>query len=119
MTPSNLERIIAQRRFVSLPSTHDPAHHAQNASSRLGKFLRIDVNVPDSNTAGYRIPPGNPFPGSLLPEIWSFGLRNPWKFSFDDPAVNVETLPPAYTPLTGPTYEYDRTSGSSVTGRFV
>lgn len=141
-------------------SAHDPAHHAQNASSRLGKFLRIDVNVPDSDTAGYRIPPGNPFPGSLLPEIWSFGLRNPWKFSFDDPAlggtgaliigdvgqnareeidyeppnrggrnygwrnregslVNVETLPPAYTPLTGPTYEYDRTSGSSVTGGFV
>jgi glucose/arabinose dehydrogenase len=72
-------------------SGNDPQHNAQNPATRLGKFLRIDVNVPDSDHVGFRIPPDNPFIGSplpgVLPEIWSFGLRNPWKFSFDDPAL--------------------------------
>jgi glucose/arabinose dehydrogenase len=68
-------------------SANDPNNNAQNPNSRLGKFLRVDVNVPDSDATGYRIPPGNPFASSAVPEIWSFGLRNPWKFSFDDPAL--------------------------------
>jgi glucose/arabinose dehydrogenase len=64
--------------------SNDPNHLAQNPQSRLGKFLRIDV-VPPNNTTGYAIPSDNPFVGtSTLPEIWSFGWRNPWKFSFDD-----------------------------------
>lgn len=66
---------------------NDPNHHAQNPTSRLGKFLRIDVSVGDSHPAGYRVPPGNPFASSPVPEVWSFGLRNPWKFSFDEPAL--------------------------------
>jgi glucose/arabinose dehydrogenase len=50
----------------------------------LGKMLRINVNVPDSHETGFVIPPGNP--GFPRPEIWSLGLLNPWKFSFDDPS---------------------------------
>ena len=54
-------------------------------------MLRIDVSVADSDTKGYRIPPDNPFldsnPVAALPEIWAFGLRNPWRFSFDNPGL--------------------------------
>jgi glucose/arabinose dehydrogenase len=71
-------------------SANDPQHLAQNPSSLLGKFLRIDVSVADSHPAGYEIPPGNPFaaggPVAARPEIWSFGLRNPWRYSFDEPS---------------------------------
>nr|MBA2304844.1 PQQ-dependent sugar dehydrogenase [Acidobacteriota bacterium] len=69
---------------------NDPNHNAQNPNSLLGKMLRIDVNVPDSDQQGYEVPADNPFvegvPIVALPEIWAFGLRNPWKYSFDDPA---------------------------------
>ena len=66
----------------------DPDNRAQNSAELLGKMLRVDINVPDGDPIGYRIPPDNPFAGSLgtRPEIWSFGLRNPWRYSFDDPA---------------------------------
>lgn len=59
----------------------DPYNNSQNSGSLLGKILRIDVN---SGTP-YSIPPSNPFvgPGDPLDEIWSLGLRNPWRFSFD------------------------------------
>ncbi len=64
--------------------------NAQNPNSLLGKMLRLDVNVPDGHAQGYQVPPDNPFvddnPIDALPEIWAFGLRNPWKFSFDNPA---------------------------------
>jgi glucose/arabinose dehydrogenase len=53
----------------------DPSNHAQSLATRLGKLLRIDVD----SAAPYAIPPGNPFGN----EIWAYGLRNPWKFSFD------------------------------------
>jgi glucose/arabinose dehydrogenase len=68
----------------------DPAHRAQDPAELLGKMLRIDVSVADGDPMGYRIPPDNPFiRGVPVParfEIWSFGLRNPWRYSFDDPA---------------------------------
>jgi glucose/arabinose dehydrogenase len=71
-------------------SGDDPEHRAQDPSQLLGKLLRVDVNVPDTNTAGFVVPPDNPFvggaPAGVRPEIWAFGLRNPWRFSFDDPA---------------------------------
>ena len=69
-------------------SGNDPMHLAQNSRSLLGKMLRIDVSVPDSDAEGYDVPPTNPFVGrpDVLAEIWSFGLRNPWRWSFDDPA---------------------------------
>jgi glucose/arabinose dehydrogenase len=66
----------------------DPLNHAQNPNSLLGKMLRIDVNVPDNDPRGYRVPEDNPFvdrqPIAALGEIWAFGLRNPWRYSFDD-----------------------------------
>ena len=67
-------------------SGNDPDHRAQNPNELLGKMLRIDVNVPDADSFGYRIPPDNPFvAGSgARDEIWAFGLRNPWRYSFDD-----------------------------------
>ncbi len=69
-------------------SGNDPQNHAQNPQSLLGKMLRIDVNVPDSHPDGYVVPSDNPFldaqPIQALGEIWAFGLRNPWRYSFDD-----------------------------------
>jgi glucose/arabinose dehydrogenase len=66
----------------------DPMNHAQNPNSLLGKMLRVDVDVPDSDPRGYRVPDDNPFVAhasvNALPEIWAFGLRNPWRYSFDD-----------------------------------
>ena len=66
----------------------DPMHLAQNPNSLLGKMLRLDVNVPDGDPRGYRIPEDNPFldrqPIAALGEIWAFGLRNPWRYTFDD-----------------------------------
>lgn len=57
-------------------SAGDPFNNAQNTSSLLGKILRIDV---ESGVSPYSIPSGNPFQN----EVWSYGLRNPWRFSFD------------------------------------
>ena len=69
-------------------SGRDPKNNAQNPNTLLGKMLRIDVNVPDNDSRGYRIPEDNPFvdrqPIAALGEIWAFGLRNPWRYSFDD-----------------------------------
>ena len=54
---------------------------AQDQLTLLGKILRIDVD----GAAPYQIPPDNPFAAidSALSEIWTYGLRNPWRFSFD------------------------------------
>lgn len=65
-------------------SAGDPGDRAQNLNLLLGKMLRIDID----NTSGgnnYAIPADNPFVGdpNALDEIWSYGLRNPWRFSFD------------------------------------
>jgi glucose/arabinose dehydrogenase len=72
-------------------SGNDPENRAQNPAELLGKMLRIDVGVADSDPNGYVVPPTNPFvhggPAGVLPEIWSFGLRNPWRYSFDPPSL--------------------------------
>jgi glucose/arabinose dehydrogenase len=57
-------------------SAGDPLGNGQSLFTLLGKILRIDVL---SGGAPYTIPAGNPFGN----EIWSYGLRNPWRFSFD------------------------------------
>jgi len=61
-------------------SSGDPQGNSQKLDSYLGKILRIDIDTADP----YAIPPDNPFvDGTGLPEIWSYGLRNPWRFAFD------------------------------------
>ncbi len=66
----------------------DPLESGQDLTSLLGKLLRIDPKPEDG--APYSIPPDNPFadsdhdpPGGARDEIWAYGFRNPWKFSFD------------------------------------
>ena len=62
----------------------DPGENAQNRRSLLGKILRIAPNV-TSSTPAYRVPSTNPWATSttIRHEIWAYGLRNPWRFSFD------------------------------------
>lgn len=64
-------------------SSGDPNNNAQNLNSLLGKILRIDVN--QINEATYDIPADNPFINNdnAKAEIYAYGLRNPWRFSFD------------------------------------
>ena len=59
----------------------DPFGNGQNLDTLLGKMLRIDIN----SGAPYKIPPDNPFVGNpnAKGEIWAYGFRNPWRFSFD------------------------------------
>ena len=57
----------------------DPDNRGQDLSDLLGSILRIDVR----STEPYTVPADNPFVQSATPEVWSYGLRNPWRFSFD------------------------------------
>jgi len=68
----------------------DPGNRAQNTTLLLGKLLRIDVDNPGGGN-NYGIPADNPFAGSPInaEEIWAYGLRNPWKFSFDSDTGDV------------------------------
>lgn len=134
----------------------DPENRAQNLGDLLGKMLRIDVET--GNPLTYTVPASNPFVGQtdVLPEIWAYGLRNPWRYSFDvqtgdlwiaDVGQNaweeVNFQPAAsvggenygwritegthcYNPnpcdtagQTLPIWEYDRSSGRSISGGFV
>jgi glucose/arabinose dehydrogenase len=63
-------------------SGNDPCGSGQDLGSLLGKILRIDVNAPAGT---YNVPFDNPFAGTpaASPEIWSYGHRNPWRWSFD------------------------------------
>jgi glucose/arabinose dehydrogenase len=60
----------------------DPTRNGQRVDTLLAKLLRIDVD----GARPYAIPPDNPFRGQegARPEIWHYGLRNPWRFAFDD-----------------------------------
>lgn len=141
----------------------DPQGNGQNPAGLLGKMLRISVGLDNSETRDtvYDIPDDNPFVGQAgwAPEIWAYGLRNPWRFSFDrktgdlwigDVGQNaweeidflpaplraganfgwaewegMHPYPPGSTPpvglagLTDPVVEYDRQTGTSVTGGYV
>ncbi|MEO0998232.1 MAG: PQQ-dependent sugar dehydrogenase, partial [Pseudomonadota bacterium] len=73
----------------------DPGGNAQDTTNLLGTIIRIDVG----NGLPYTIPGDNPFAGNPLcdtgsgaadcPEIYAFGLRNPWRFSFDGPSMSL------------------------------
>ena len=65
-------------------SAGDPENRSQNLQTLLGKMLRIDIDNTEGST-NYAVPSNNPFVGdpNALDEIWSYGLRNPWRFSFD------------------------------------
>src|SRR3954468_12352665 len=62
-------------------SANDPEARAQNLGDLLGSILRLDLHA----AAPYAVPADNPFVGQpgVQPEVWSYGLRNPWRFSFD------------------------------------
>ena len=63
----------------------DPHGNGQDPSTLLGTILRIDVSTLGAE-GGYAIPPNNPFAGrgeSAREEVWAYGLRNPWRFTFD------------------------------------
>lgn len=62
-------------------SAGDPLDYGQNTNTLLGTVLRLDVSGP----GGYTIPADNPFveDPEARDEIWAYGLRNPWRFSFD------------------------------------
>ena len=64
-------------------SEGDPQRHGHDLSTWLAKILRIDPG--QSGDQPYTVPADNPFVGTAgaKPEIWSYGLRNPWRFSFD------------------------------------
>ena len=69
-------------------SGNDPSNNGQNRNTLLGKMLRIDVNsdaLPGDPNANYAIPADNPFVGQpgARGEVWAYGLRNPWRNSFD------------------------------------
>lgn len=76
-------------------SGNDPGNRAQDPNQLYGKFLRIDPFGPDAYPGNadqnYAIPADNPFrdgvPIAALPEIWDFGVRNPFKWSFDTPSL--------------------------------
>ena len=62
-------------------SANDPPNNAQNVNTLLGKILRIDINA---SGVLYASPSSNPFVGAAgLDEIYAYGMRNPWRFSFD------------------------------------
>jgi glucose/arabinose dehydrogenase len=62
----------------------DPQGHGQDLTTHLGKILRLDVDHADAGLA-YAIPADNPFRhrADARPEIWAYGFREPWRFSFD------------------------------------
>jgi len=73
-------------------SSGDPQNYAQNRASLLGKMLRIDVNT--TNKGNYGIPKDNPYTANtqgFSEEIFAFGLRNPWRFSFDSVTKDLWT----------------------------
>lgn len=65
-------------------SAFDPHHNGQNPLTLLGAMLRIDVDNPSDGKL-YGVPEDNPFANGVegAPEVWLYGLRNPWRFSFD------------------------------------
>jgi len=68
-------------------SSGDPLGSGQDLNSLLGKLLRVDVDGAEP----YGIPAANPFrnQNGARPEVWAYGLRNPWRFSFDSETGDI------------------------------
>ena len=65
-------------------SENDPLCNAQSTDTLLGKMLRIDVNQNVNQPPYYAVPADNPYVSTTgPPEAWAYGMRNPWRFSFD------------------------------------
>ncbi len=72
--------------YVAVGDGGDGGHHGQKPDTLLGTLLRLDVSTPGM----YTVPPDNPFvAGGGAPEVWAYGLRNPWRFSFDEGHVYI------------------------------
>ena len=101
----------------------DPFEHGENPQTELGTIVRIDVDVDPGADPAYGIPPGNPFADGAdgLPEVWAYGLRNPWRFSFDGPYVYIgdvghvaaEEVNVADATLAGINYGWDTMEGTA------
>ncbi len=81
--------------LADVPPSHGPKGNAQNIETRLGNILRIDVDSTPDTGLQYHVPTGNPFAASCpsgfpscVPEIYAYGFRNPYRFSFG--AVNAQ-----------------------------
>ena len=73
-------------------SRGDPGGNGQDLGTLLGTILRLDVRGATAERP-YAVPPDNPFVGvaGARPEIWAYGLRNPWRFSFDAASSDAAT----------------------------
>ena len=72
--------------YLSLGEGGAAAVHSQDPGTHLSSILRLDVDTGDP----YGIPPDNPFvAGGGAPEVWAYGLRNPWRFSIDDGYIYI------------------------------
>ncbi len=72
--------------LADVPPSHGPIGNGQDRFAKLGKMHRLDVDSPPQLPLPYAIPADNPFADGVdgLPEIYAYGLRNPFRFSFDD-----------------------------------
>jgi glucose/arabinose dehydrogenase len=71
--------------LADTPPSHGPIGNGQNIHTALGAMLRIDVDAPPQAPLPYAIPADNPFVGrDGLDEIYAYGMRNPFRFAFDD-----------------------------------
>ena len=108
-------------------SAGDPSNYAEDPTSILGSMVRIDVDTDDFGSdpdANYGIPFDNPFVGSAAgaDEVWAYGLRNPWRWSFDlvDDLIVIadvgqsswEEVNVAPTGIGGINYGWDRLEGT-------
>jgi glucose/arabinose dehydrogenase len=89
-------------------SAGDPMGNGQRLDTLLGKLLRIDVDSVSGD--GYAVPADNPFVDrdDARPEIWAYGLRNPWRFTFDEQTGTLWIADVGQTELE----EIDRTSAA-------
>jgi hypothetical protein len=85
--PQRRDDRVRQRRLPGIGTGDgggggDPNRNGQNTNALLGKILRIDVDQP-GNGKQYGIPTDNPFAAGGAPEVFIYGVRNPWRWSFD------------------------------------